>query len=118
MSALMYFVILSCVFGLAVGNLLLKKTASTILDIPKDIFLLVFNPWFYYAVIVYGGATLLWVMILRKAPLGLAYPMFALGFIIVPVLDYFFFKEPLRMTTLIGGVIIILGVMIATRGQL
>ncbi|MGL5242009.1 MAG: EamA family transporter [Kluyvera ascorbata] len=116
MSALMYLILLFCVFGLAVGNLLLKKTASTIQVIPQDIFSLVFNPWFYYAVIVYGGSTLLWVMILRKIPLGLAYPMFALGFIIVPILDYFIFKEPLRVTTLIGGVVIIFGVMIATRG--
>lgn len=116
MSALMYLVLLSCVFGLAVGNLLLKKTASTIVTIPQDIFGLVFNPWFYSAVVVYGGSTLLWVMILRKIPLGLAYPMFALGFIIVPVLDYFMFKEPLRLTTLIGGAVIVLGVMIATRG--
>lgn len=116
MSALMYLVLLSCVFGLAVGNLLLKKTASTIITIPQDIFGLVFNPWFYFAVFVYGGSTFLWVMILRKIPLGLAYPMFALGFIIVPVLDYFIFKEPLRITTLVGGAVIILGVIIATRG--
>ncbi|MFV9325728.1 hypothetical protein [Citrobacter europaeus] len=116
MSALMYLILLSCVTGLAIGNLLLKKTASTIIAIPADIFGLIFNPWFYCAVAVYGGSTLLWVMILRKISLGLAYPMFALGFIIVPILDYVIFKEPLRLTTLVGGAIIVFGVIIATRG--
>jgi len=116
MSVVMYIVLMSCVTGLAVGNLLLKKTATTIISIPADIIGLIYNPWFYCAILVYGGSTLLWVMILRKVSLGIAYPMFALGFIIVPLLDYIIFKEPLRLTTLIGGAVIIIGVMIATRG--
>ncbi|QEK95603.1 hypothetical protein E2544_28865 [Achromobacter insolitus] len=116
MSFALYSILLLCVSGLAVGNLLLKKTATTIVHVPQDVFGLIFNPWFYAAVAVYGGSTLLWIMILRKVSLGLAYPMFALGFIIVPVLDYLLFKEQLRPTTIIGGLIIIVGVAVATRG--
>ncbi|WP_165462421.1 hypothetical protein [Atlantibacter sp.] len=116
MSSALYLILLLCVTGLAIGNLLLKKTAMTIVTIPDDIFKLVLNPWFYLAVCVYGGSTLLWVMILRKVSLTLAYPMFALGFLIVPFLDYLIFKEPMRLATFIGGGIIILGVIVATRG--
>ena len=116
MSAALYSLLLLCVTGLAVGNLLLKKTASTIVAIPQDVYGLVINPWFYAAVAVYGGSTLLWIAILRKVSLSLAYPMFALGFIIVPLLEYVLFKEPLRSSTLVGGLVIIVGVAIATRG--
>lgn len=116
MSLSLYSLLLFCVTGLATGNLLLKKTASTILRIPEDIYGLVFNPWLYAALIIYGGSTFLWILILRKASLSIAYPMFALGFLIVPVLDHFIFKEPLRLSTLIGGGIIIIGVAVATRG--
>lgn len=111
-----FLLLISCVTGLAVGNILLKKTASTLQNIPADIYGLIANPWFYSAIIIYAGSTFFWILILRKASLSLSYPIFALGFLIVPLLDHFFFKEPLRTNTFIGGFIIIIGVAVATRG--
>lgn len=116
MTPITFSLLLVCVTGLAIGNLLLKKTATTINNIPEDLYNLFFNPWFYSAITIYASSTVLWILILRKASLSLSYPMFALGFLIVPILDHLFFKEPLRATTIIGGLIIILGVAVATRG--
>lgn len=116
MSSSQYLSVFVCMLGLAVGNLLFKKTATTIDMVSSTFWGLFGNGWFYLALSVYGCATLFWIWLLRKTPLTLAYPVFALGFVVVPILDHLYFKESLRFSTLIGGGIIVIGVIVATRG--
>jgi drug/metabolite transporter (DMT)-like permease len=73
------------------------------------------SPAFVVALIVYGLATLLWVYALRTVPLSLAFPLYALTFLLVPVLAHFVGGEPLSMNTLIGGAIIVAGVVVSVR---
>jgi drug/metabolite transporter (DMT)-like permease len=73
------------------------------------------SPVMLLALAVYGIATLLWVYVLRTVPLGAAYAMFSLAFIIVPLLSHFLLGERLAGNTLLGGAIIVLGVIIAVR---
>lgn len=103
-----------CVFGIAVGQILFKQAARNTL--PEQGLLAMFNSWMIAALVLYGGATLLWIYVLRSTPLGLAYPLFALAFLIVPVLSSLFLGEPLRLSSLIGGVLIVVGVYVSTRG--
>ncbi len=55
-------------------------------------------------------ATVLWIAVLRTASLGLAYPLYALGFVLVPVLDATLFgsaftlRHGLGAATIVGGV--------------
>ena len=116
MSAFQYLSVLICVCGLAVGNVLLKKAAITVDPALGQVMGLLANPWLYVALAVYGVMTLFWVMLLKKVPLSLAYPMFALGFVLVPLLDHWFFKTELRASTFLSGVVILVGVVIGTRG--
>ena len=106
---------MGCVAAISSGQLLFKKAAQTI-DPSAGWIVSVLNGWLVSALLLYGGATLLWIYILRTAPLALAYPLFALGFLIVPVLSWMLLGEPLRPMTLAGGAIILVGVVIAVRG--
>lgn len=45
-------------------------------------------PWFWGALILYGGATMVWVMILQRISLTLAYPLLSSVFVILPLLSY------------------------------
>ena len=45
-------------------------------------------PWFSGALVIYIGATAIWVMILQRVSLTLAYPMLSSVFVLVPLLSY------------------------------
>ncbi len=108
---------LLCVVGIGVGQILFKLSASA--SAANDQSILGFlNGWLVAALVLYGAATLLWIYVLRVVPLALAYPLFALAFVLVPVLAHYVFDEPLRMSSLVGGVLIVAGVAISTRGAL
>jgi drug/metabolite transporter (DMT)-like permease len=105
---------LLCVVGIAIGQILFKQAAraSGIDASPAGMF----NNWMFAALALYGLATLLWIYVLRVVPLAVAYPLFALAFIIVPVLAHFWLGEPLRWSSFIGGALIVSGVIVSTRG--
>ena len=105
---------LVCVALLAAGQLLFKVAASSWrIDgwtlTPVRSFL---SGAMIVALFIYGVATILWVYVLRSAPLSLAYPLFSLAFIVTPVAAYFFLGEPLTWRILAGGAVILVGVLI------
>jgi drug/metabolite transporter (DMT)-like permease len=68
------------------------------------------------ALTIYGVATLLWVVVLREVPLSRAYPITALGMLLVPAIGLFMFKEPFSWSLVGGGALLIAGVCIIARG--
>jgi undecaprenyl phosphate-alpha-L-ara4N flippase subunit ArnE len=72
-----------------------------------------FSASFVAAMALYAGVTILWLAVLRVVPLSIAFPIFALSFIFVPVLAHFVWGEPLTVRTLLGGAIIVIGVIIS-----
>jgi drug/metabolite transporter (DMT)-like permease len=73
------------------------------------------SPAMVLALIVYGVTTILWVFVLRSVPLGLAFPLYALVFVLVPVTAHFVLGEPWSWNATIGAVVIMVGVIIAVR---
>ena len=67
------------------------------------------------ALTLYALATVLWVLVLRAVPLSIAFPLYALVFLLVPLAAQVFLGEPLTLNTLIGGAIIVVGVFVAAR---
>lgn len=72
------------------------------------------NPWLFGALVIYAFATVLWVWVLRTAPLNLAYPFMGFAFIVVPLLGALFLGEPLDWRVLAGGALIATGVAVAS----
>ena len=108
---------LGCVALLAVGQLLFKSaaqqwrvegwslaTVSSLVSAPL-----------VAAVALYALATVLWVLTLRMVPLTTAYPLYALTFVIVPVLAHYFADEPLSPRSMIGAAVIVAGVLISVK---
>lgn len=112
-----------CAFSLllAGGQMLFKYAAAAApaLSSLKGFVGLAFVPWFWAALVLYGTATLLWISILQKTPLSMAYPFVALGFVIVPLASWFLFREPLTLGYGVGVALIIggLGVIAASAGH-
>ena len=93
------------------GQILFKATAnaaagSTLLA-PRPIALAVL------AFGIYGGASILWILLLQHVPLSRVYPYLGLSFIIVPIAAYFLLGEALMPRHMLGSALIAFGVVVA-----
>lgn len=116
MSAFLTSMTLLCVFGISAGQLLFKK-AAMMLPAQPQLTDWLFNGWLLVALALYGVTTLLWIWILRSAPLHLAYPFMGLAFLFVPALSWLLLKEPVHWQTVVGGALILTGIVIAGRAS-
>lgn len=105
----------ACMLGIAIGQILFRVAAQRI-DAQRWVATIAGNLPLWSAFVVYGVATLLWVHVLRTAPLSRVYPLFALAFVVVPVLESLLLGTPLRKQALLGGAVIVIGVAISVRG--
>ena len=107
--------VLVCVALLAAGQLLFKLAAAqwSVDGLSWSTLRSLFSPVFLLALAIYAVATVLWVFALRTLPLTVAFPLYALTFVIVPLLAHWFGGEPLKLNTLVGGGVIVAGVLIA-----
>lgn len=106
--------ILGVVGMLSVGQVLFKYAArtidfsrpATVLSLPLGV-----------ALVLYGGATILWLLVLSRISLTVAFPFYGLVFLLVPFLSWAVLKEPLNLPTLIGSAVIAAGVVIVATGS-
>lgn len=71
---------------------------------------LMVSPYVVGGLAMYGAATVLWLYILSKVPLSLAYPVQSLAYIIAVFGAYVVFHEPLSAAKIMGCVLILAGV--------
>jgi len=108
--------LLVCVACLAAGQLLFKLSARTLQAAtgPADLLRLLTEPAFLLALVVYGGTTLLWVWILRKVPLTVAYPFVALSFVLVPLAGWALLGERVAWNYWAGIALIVAGIWVTS----
>ena len=109
-------------FIMSMGQLFFKKTALTISEnttntagLIEGVSRAIQTPWLYLALITYALATVLWLYILQRIPLTIAYPFSALAMILVPLLSIYFFSEKLTLSYFLGAFFIILGITIIAK---
>jgi drug/metabolite transporter (DMT)-like permease len=54
------------------------------------------NPMVFMGFVCYGLSSVLWLMILKKVPLSLAYPMISISYVLVVVLSPILLHEHVR----------------------
>jgi drug/metabolite transporter (DMT)-like permease len=118
MDKAIYIKALSSVLGISIGQIFLKLSAMHVSN--ENIFgfrlgkYLYINIYLIAGVTILGGATLLWIWILRSVPLSIAYPFMALAFVLVPAFSYFIFDEAISWMQVIGFLLIATGVVVAS----
>jgi|SRR6185437_1743797 len=106
--------ILIVVTLLSIGQVLFKY-ASRNMDLVRPHTLLSLP--LLMALTIYGVATICWLFVLTKIPLNIAFPFYGLVFLIVPALSWVALKERLDAATVIGSVVIAVGVVIVALGH-
>ena len=75
------------------------------------------NIYILSGIFSYALSLILWMIVLSKVNVSLAYPFSSIGFIITTFLAYLIFKEPLTVQKILGISIICLGVVILTYSK-
>lgn len=97
---------------IAVGQVMFKMSGVKLAAHPAPpVQSVLLSPVFLAALALYGGATLLWVYVLKTVPLSYAYSFMALTFVIVPVLANLWFGEPLTARYFLGMGLVIAGLL-------
>ena len=89
---------------LACGQVLFKQASTQVSFARPASFL---SATLIIALFVYGAATLLWLAVLSRVPLSLAFPFYGLSFLLVPAFAWWLLHEPIRPQTWVGGGVIL-----------
>lgn len=81
-------------------------------QIGPDLIRVIKTPEIIIGMVFFGFSSLLWIKVLTLAELSQAYPLVSIGYIIVAVLSYVFFKESFTIPKVLGIGLIIAGVVI------
>lgn len=71
---------------------------------------LLLSPYVLTGLGMYGAATVLWLFILSRVPLSLAYPTQSLAYLFAVAGAYYIFHEPLTAAKITGCLLILAGV--------
>jgi len=66
--------------------------------------------WIALSVLLLGVAMLLWLMVLHMVPVGIAYPMMSLNFVLVALAARLIWRETFTLQQWIGTLVIMAGV--------
>jgi drug/metabolite transporter (DMT)-like permease len=99
---------------MSIGQLLFKYGASntTTTGVQRDTISTFLQPTILLGLLVYGGATILWIKLLQSIPLSTAYPYASLAFVLVPICSKFLIGEWLTLQYALGMCLIVGGILV------
>jgi drug/metabolite transporter (DMT)-like permease len=80
------------------------------------LFALLLNPWIVSGFVAAFAASLAWMGAMTKFELSHAYPFMSLNFVLVLLFAGLLFNEPISTTKIVGIALIVLGVVVGSRG--
>lgn len=102
--------------GITLGQVLIKR-ASIEWQVSGTLLNLRVISWVLSAFLLYGVAALLWMYILKRVPLSLAYPLLATTFVLVPLAGVLIFDERLQWTDWASFGLIFSGIALGSLGR-
>ena len=89
---------------------------DTTLEKVNFLFKVIFDPFILLAIFLTFVAGMAWIATMTKLEISYAYPFTMFGFVAVMACSVLLFGEVLGMHKIIGGLFILLGVFIVSRG--
>lgn len=114
-----FVILLSFPAIMSVGQIMFREAAVKFSGKPVSelLFGILRTPLFHGALTFYAFATVLWVWLLSRYPIALAYPIAVLAVVFTPIVDRFFFHQHLPATYWPGLALILGGVLVIVRGS-
>ena len=73
------------------------------------------SPWLWLALLCLGLGLLVWLLVLQRLDVSVAYPMLSLNFVLITLVARYGFKEPIDGRHWFGVALIIAGVVLLGR---
>lgn len=108
-----YILLLLNIVLISIGQLLLKK--ASIITLNQTLVEKILNLFFIGGLFFYGLSTLLWIKILEKIEISVAYPVMAMSYIIVTIGASLFFQEMITGYKITGIIFIIIGIIFMVK---
>lgn len=67
--------------------------------------------------LAYAVSILLWMIVLSRVNVSIAYPFLSIGYIFTAILAFFLFNEPFTVQKILGILIICVGVILLTHSR-
>ena len=74
------------------------------------------GPWAIAGIVLYAISAVFWLVVLSRVPLSVAYPVVAVGYVIVVLYSRFVFNEQVKWIAWLGLAFIVIGVAITAQG--
>ncbi|PKQ28064.1 MAG: hypothetical protein CVT63_04690 [Candidatus Anoxymicrobium japonicum] len=74
------------------------------------------GPWAILGIVLYAVSALFWLVVLSRVALSVAYPIVAVGYVMVVIYSKFVFNENVKAIAWVGLVFIVIGVAITSQG--
>lgn len=107
----------------ALAQISLRKTMLAVgmpgtggLTIVSYLVNLVLTPWFMVGMTCYALSIGVWMLVLGKLEVSLAYPLLSIGYVIAAVIGYFYLGESLGVMRIAGITLICVGILVLARG--
>jgi drug/metabolite transporter (DMT)-like permease len=78
----------------------------------ENLLSVLFSPLILLGILIYGIATLLWLYVLSRLPISLAYPLQSIAYVLALLIAFLFFKEIVPPNRWIGAGIILVGITV------
>jgi multidrug transporter EmrE-like cation transporter len=106
----------------AAAQIFLRKTMVGVGPLPGDrsdlipyAFAVVLNPWFIAGMTCYAVSIGVWLIVLSKLEVSVAYPLLSIGYVITAVVGFFFLGENVTLLRVFGIALICGGLFFITR---
>lgn len=113
--------ILANVMLTVLGHTMLKQGMSQVgrvtgdLEVIRRAFLkAASNPFVICGLLVFAFTSMLWLVVLSRVPLSIAYPMLSLSYVFAILVSWLVFKEHIPWTRVLGAAIICGGVYLVS----
>ena len=90
---------------------------NSIRDASEKLIQAFLNPYVLSGIAIYGFTTLVWLIILSRVKLSIAYPMLSSGYVLSILFSWMLFKESIPKIRIIGALIICIGVYLVAQGE-
>ncbi|AMS17940.1 4-amino-4-deoxy-L-arabinose-phospho-UDP flippase [Pseudomonas chlororaphis] len=73
------------------------------------------SPWLWLALASLGLGLLVWLLVLQRVEVGIAYPMLSLNFVLITLIARFVFHEAIDRRHWLGMALVLAGVLLLSR---
>jgi len=103
--------LMACVLTCA-GQVAQKYAVESWRDVDLGVAHKLRSPWLWLALLCLGLGLLVWLLVLQRLEVGIAYPMLSLNFVLITLIARFVFREPIDRQHWFGVALVIGGVVL------